>query len=182
MHDSTQYGITSQPLATNTVGLPSTFGDVRTMESDDQEYIYDLSEEHVEYMTHINGDTEEDDIRLRQLQDLEDDVQSIDDQNFWDKREREEREDPEGTFWRRQQLESHQTEMEMAARVGEARDRQERREERKRGRFKGSLEDLKKMRDALRDIIITGSEFKHEYLYQKQHHQEYDYLKSQSTR
>eukprot|EP00971_Amphidinium_carterae_P101910 2017269-Amphidinium_carterae.1 len=144
-------------FATNTVGLfGGTLGDARTMEAGNDEHNYELTEQHIEYMTHIQGDTEEDDIRLRQFNDLDDDIQSIDDQNFWDKREREEREDPEGTFWSRQQLESYQTEMDMAARVGLQRERQERRDERDRGRFQGTIEDLTRMRDALRDIIITG--------------------------
>eukprot|EP00971_Amphidinium_carterae_P317198 6305988-Amphidinium_carterae.1 len=46
--------------------------------------------------------------------------------------------------------------MDMEARLGVARDRQERREERKRGRFKGSLEELTTMREALLGIIVTG--------------------------
>eukprot|EP00971_Amphidinium_carterae_P283309 5624693-Amphidinium_carterae.1 len=86
------------------------------MEANDQEHIYDLSEEHIEYMTHLPGDTAEDDIRIRQLQDLDDDIQSIDDHDFWDKREREEQERPQQIHWERQQYESHQTEMEMQAR------------------------------------------------------------------
>eukprot|EP00971_Amphidinium_carterae_P144503 2863475-Amphidinium_carterae.1 len=58
------------------------------MEAGDNEFhIYDLSE----YMTHIQGDTEEDDIRLRQLQDLEDDRQSIVDKDYYDRVERGER-------------------------------------------------------------------------------------------
>eukprot|EP00971_Amphidinium_carterae_P246101 4887765-Amphidinium_carterae.2 len=90
------------------------------------------------------------------MQDLEDDIQSIDDNEYWDKREREEREDPEGTFWTRQQLETHQTEMEQAYRVGEARDRQARREERERGKYPGTMEELKRMRKVLKDTLITG--------------------------
>eukprot|EP00971_Amphidinium_carterae_P279536 5549377-Amphidinium_carterae.1 len=112
MHDSTQYGITPQPFATNTVGPPSTFGDVRTMEAgndnDEQYRIYELTEQHIEY---IQGDTQEDDIRLRQLQDLEDDMQSMDDQEHYDKREREEVERPEHTYWMRREFEGHQNEM-----------------------------------------------------------------------
>eukprot|EP00971_Amphidinium_carterae_P031214 614454-Amphidinium_carterae.2 len=41
-------------------------------------------------------------------------------------------------------------------RLQQARERQERREERKGGRFRGTLEELTRMRDTLRDIIITG--------------------------
>eukprot|EP00971_Amphidinium_carterae_P317199 6305988-Amphidinium_carterae.2 len=83
------------------------------MEADEErERIYDLSEVHIEYITHLPGDTAEDDIRLRQLQDLDDDIQSIDDQDFWDKRERDERERPEQIYWERQQYETYQTESE----------------------------------------------------------------------
>eukprot|EP00971_Amphidinium_carterae_P020002 394198-Amphidinium_carterae.1 len=62
-------------------------------------------------MTHITGDTDEDGIHLRQLQDLDDDIQSIDNHDFGDKSEREEQERPKQIHWERQQLESHQTEM-----------------------------------------------------------------------
>eukprot|EP00971_Amphidinium_carterae_P200758 3983761-Amphidinium_carterae.1 len=48
---------------------------------------YALKEQYLEYMTVIEGDTKEDEIRLRQIQDLEDDMQSIDDKDFWDERE-----------------------------------------------------------------------------------------------
>eukprot|EP00971_Amphidinium_carterae_P152683 3026512-Amphidinium_carterae.1 len=85
---------------------------------------YALKEQYLEYRTVIEGDTPEDEIRLRQIQDIEDDVQSIEDKEFYDEREREEREDPEGTFWRRSQLEDHQTEMEWAYHGEQARDRQ----------------------------------------------------------
>eukprot|EP00971_Amphidinium_carterae_P166440 3298627-Amphidinium_carterae.1 len=78
-------------------------------------------------------------------------MQSIDDKEYYDNREREEREDPAG--WTRSRLETTHTDMMDEVRIQQAR---ERREERKRGRFKGSLEDLTRMRDALRDILITG--------------------------
>eukprot|EP00971_Amphidinium_carterae_P093843 1856913-Amphidinium_carterae.1 len=68
----------------------------------------------------------------------------------------EERDDPEGTFWRRSQLEGHQHAIEEAYRGEQGRDRQERRQERSQIRFKGTKEELQKMRDALREIIITA--------------------------
>eukprot|EP00971_Amphidinium_carterae_P262708 5211429-Amphidinium_carterae.1 len=95
-----------------------------------QHWIYDLTEQHVEHMTHIQGDTEDDDIRLRQIQDLEDDMQSIDDQEYYDKREREEQERPEQTWWMRSRLEEFQHEMDESYPGEEARDRQLRRDER----------------------------------------------------
>eukprot|EP00971_Amphidinium_carterae_P031213 614454-Amphidinium_carterae.1 len=54
----------------------------------DDDHIYELNEQHIVYMTHIQGHTEEDDIRLQQLQDLEDDMQSIDDKDYYDRAER----------------------------------------------------------------------------------------------
>eukprot|EP00971_Amphidinium_carterae_P188491 3741474-Amphidinium_carterae.1 len=121
-----------------------------------QHQIYVLTEQHVEYMTHIQGDTEDDDIRLRQIQDLEDDIQSIDDQEYYDKRRQEELDDPEGTFWRRSRLEGNQHKMDEAYCGEQTRDRQLHRDERQRGRFEVTMEDLARMRDALRDFIITG--------------------------
>eukprot|EP00971_Amphidinium_carterae_P232755 4619352-Amphidinium_carterae.1 len=134
-------------FATNTVGLlPDNFGDARTMEAGHDDMIYELNEHNMKYMTHIQGDMEEDDIRLRQIEHLEDDLQSIDDIEYHEKREQEEREDPEGTFWRRSKLEGHQQAMDEAYRGEQARDRQERRRERSQIRFKGTKEELQKMR------------------------------------
>eukprot|EP00971_Amphidinium_carterae_P046310 911593-Amphidinium_carterae.1 len=146
-------------LATNDVERWSTLGDIRTMAADNDENTvtdYALKEQYLEYMTVIEGDTPEDEIRLMQIQDIEDDTQSIDDKKYWDNREREEREDPEGTYWTRSQLEDYQTEMEHSYRVGEARDRQLRRDEQERGRFPGTKEELQRLRDALKANLITG--------------------------
>eukprot|EP00971_Amphidinium_carterae_P291830 5793029-Amphidinium_carterae.1 len=117
---------------------------------------YGLKIEYLEYMTVIEGDTAEDEIRLKQIQDIEDDMQSIDDREYYDEREREEREDPEGTFWRRSQLEGHQHEMDEAYRGEQARDRQLRRDEQERGKLPGTIEELQRMRDALKENLITG--------------------------
>eukprot|EP00971_Amphidinium_carterae_P244092 4846765-Amphidinium_carterae.1 len=56
---------------------------------------YDLRTQHLEYMTVIEGDTEKDELRLRRIQDLEDDIQSIDDNEYWDKRRQEELDRPD---------------------------------------------------------------------------------------
>eukprot|EP00971_Amphidinium_carterae_P073318 1449751-Amphidinium_carterae.1 len=105
-------------FATKTVELPMEAGN----DNDEvQHQIYPLTEQNIEYMEHIQGDTQEDDIRLRQLQDLEDDMQSIDDQEYDDKREREEVERPKQTFWMRSRLEGHQHEMDEAFRGEKAR-------------------------------------------------------------
>eukprot|EP00971_Amphidinium_carterae_P240152 4768091-Amphidinium_carterae.1 len=80
----------------------------------------------------------------------------MDDQDYYDKREREEVERPEQTYWMRREFEGYEHEMDEAYRGTQARDRQLRREEKDSGRFQGTMEDLTQMRDALRDIIITG--------------------------
>eukprot|EP00971_Amphidinium_carterae_P245020 4864872-Amphidinium_carterae.1 len=66
-------------FATNYVESSSTLGDIRTMAADNDEYTvteYALKEHYLEFMTVIEGDTKEDEIRLRQIQDPEDDMQS----------------------------------------------------------------------------------------------------------
>eukprot|EP00971_Amphidinium_carterae_P295652 5871585-Amphidinium_carterae.1 len=66
-------------FATNTVGqLPDYCGDA--MEAGQDDRVYELNEQNIEYITHLPGDTADDDIRLRQIEHLEDDLQSIDDQ------------------------------------------------------------------------------------------------------
>eukprot|EP00971_Amphidinium_carterae_P215901 4285535-Amphidinium_carterae.1 len=49
---------------------------------DDGRNYYDLSEHTLQYYTHLPGDTEEDDKRIEQVQALEDDIQSIDDEEY----------------------------------------------------------------------------------------------------
>eukprot|EP00971_Amphidinium_carterae_P050027 985906-Amphidinium_carterae.1 len=73
------------------------------MAADSNEYVtdYPLMEQYIEYMTIIEGDTKEDGIRLQQLQDLDDDIQSIVDKEHYEKREREEVERPKQTYWER---------------------------------------------------------------------------------
>eukprot|EP00971_Amphidinium_carterae_P350763 6491729-Amphidinium_carterae.2 len=73
-------------------------------------------------MTIIEGDAKEDAIRLQQLQDLEDDIQSIVDKEHYEELEREEQKDPEGTFWRSTKR-THSDEMEDEVRRAQARDR-----------------------------------------------------------
>eukprot|EP00971_Amphidinium_carterae_P151439 3002534-Amphidinium_carterae.1 len=46
---------------------------------DEVRNIYDLSKHTLQYLTHLPGDTVDDDTRIEQIQVLEDDIQSIDD-------------------------------------------------------------------------------------------------------
>eukprot|EP00971_Amphidinium_carterae_P039009 766975-Amphidinium_carterae.1 len=115
-------------------------------------HLYDLNEHNIEYLTHLPGDTLDDDKHLQQIAALEDDLQSIEDEEFYAKRRQEEIDYPEHTFWTRDQLEGHQEEMEHAYRWEKARDRQQRRDDGEQKRFKGNKEELQKMRDALLDI------------------------------
>eukprot|EP00971_Amphidinium_carterae_P277936 5517134-Amphidinium_carterae.1 len=55
-----------------------------------EDRVYDLNEHNIEYLTHLPGDTQDDDKRLRQIEVLEDDLQSIDDQEYYDKRHQQE--------------------------------------------------------------------------------------------
>eukprot|EP00971_Amphidinium_carterae_P088590 1753033-Amphidinium_carterae.1 len=88
-----------------------------------EDRIYELNENNIEYMTHTQGDTDEDDVRLRQIEHLEDDIQSIDDDEHYNKRRQEELDRPEQIYWERQALERHQHEMDEAYRWESARDR-----------------------------------------------------------
>eukprot|EP00971_Amphidinium_carterae_P075042 1483078-Amphidinium_carterae.1 len=78
-------------FATNYVETSSTLGNARTMAADsDNDNItsYPLTDEYLEYMTIIEGDTKEDAIRLQQLQDLDDDIQSVVDKEHYDEQRR----------------------------------------------------------------------------------------------
>eukprot|EP00971_Amphidinium_carterae_P283847 5635403-Amphidinium_carterae.1 len=133
-------------FATKTVGPEDNLGYAM------EERVYDLNEQNLEYLTHLPGDTTEDDIRIKQIAVLDDDLQSIIDEEYYTKRGQEEIEDPEATFWMRSELEGHQHEMEEAYRWAQARDREIRRDQGEQIRFKGNKEELQKMRDALLDI------------------------------
>eukprot|EP00971_Amphidinium_carterae_P210114 4168397-Amphidinium_carterae.1 len=75
-------------------------------------HLYDLNKHTLEYITHLPGDTAEDDRRMQQYAALDDDVQSIEDGEYYARREQEEREDPQGTYWHRSEYEGHEDEME----------------------------------------------------------------------
>eukprot|EP00971_Amphidinium_carterae_P276744 5492140-Amphidinium_carterae.1 len=76
-----------------------------------EDRVYDLNEHNIEYLTHLPGDTQDDDKRLQQIAVLEDDLQSIEDEEYYAKRRQEELDDPENTYWQRSELEGHQHEM-----------------------------------------------------------------------
>eukprot|EP00971_Amphidinium_carterae_P224415 4452051-Amphidinium_carterae.1 len=114
------YDITPQPFCYKYSRTTSNYvGDA--MEAGQERIVYDLNEQNLEYITHLSGDTAEDDTRLRQIEVLEDDLQSIDDVEYYRKRQEEEEQDPEGTYWRRSQLEGHRHEMDEAYRWKQAR-------------------------------------------------------------
>eukprot|EP00971_Amphidinium_carterae_P320540 6371219-Amphidinium_carterae.1 len=117
------------------------------MAADSEEYVtdYPLKEQYIEYMTIIEGDTKEDGIRLQQLQDLDDDIQSISDKEYYEKREREKIERQEQTYWGRNAQRTMQDEMDDAYRGEQARDRQLRRDERVQERFEGTEDQLRNM-------------------------------------
>eukprot|EP00971_Amphidinium_carterae_P014401 284443-Amphidinium_carterae.1 len=73
-------------FATNTVELlPDYVGDAMEARYDDR--VYELNEQNIEYITHLPGDTTEDDIRLRQIVHLEDDIESIIDEEYYTRRQ-----------------------------------------------------------------------------------------------
>eukprot|EP00971_Amphidinium_carterae_P028861 568044-Amphidinium_carterae.1 len=91
--------------------------------------VYDLIEKNLEYLTHLPGDADEDATRIRQIEALEDDIQSIDDDMHYKKRRQEEIDYPEQTYWHRSKYEGHHEEMMESYRWESARDRQIRRDE-----------------------------------------------------
>eukprot|EP00971_Amphidinium_carterae_P221855 4404420-Amphidinium_carterae.1 len=53
-------------------------------------HLYDLNEHDIKYITHLPGDTLDDDRGLQQSAVLEDDLQSIEDEEYYAKRRQEE--------------------------------------------------------------------------------------------
>eukprot|EP00971_Amphidinium_carterae_P319439 6348653-Amphidinium_carterae.1 len=88
------------------------------MEAGQNDRIYDLNEETLEYITHLPGDTAEDDNRLRQIVQLEDDIDSIVDAEYYARKERGEQD-----IWDKEYS------IPDARREEQARDRQARRDE-----------------------------------------------------
>eukprot|EP00971_Amphidinium_carterae_P321663 6393785-Amphidinium_carterae.1 len=81
------------------------------MEEGENTIVYELIEKSLEYLTHLPGDTDEDAARIEQIQVLEDDIQSIEDEAYYKKREQEEKKYAEQTYWHRAQYEGHHEEM-----------------------------------------------------------------------
>eukprot|EP00971_Amphidinium_carterae_P261616 5190096-Amphidinium_carterae.1 len=92
----------------------------------------------IEYIAHLPGDTPDDDIRRQQIEHLEDDVESINDAEYYENRQDETVDDEEDIP---QQIRQRQ-----------AQERQLRRATRSGPRFTGTKEELQKMRDSLLDI------------------------------
>eukprot|EP00971_Amphidinium_carterae_P348236 6490395-Amphidinium_carterae.4 len=113
-------------FGTNYVEKSSTVSTWRTMEADAEEQdTIPLDEQHITYLGPIEGDTQKDRIRLQQMSDIDDDMQSIIDGNIEEERRREEREDLEGTFWSRNALRTVQDDMDDEGRYAEGRERQQ---------------------------------------------------------
>eukprot|EP00971_Amphidinium_carterae_P048150 948368-Amphidinium_carterae.1 len=97
--------------------------------------IYDLNEQNIEYITHLPGDTAElaaeDDTRRRQIVRLEDDIESIIDEEYYTRRQRGEQD-----IW------AEEYSIPDARREQQARDRQVGRDEGVQTRFKGTKEEL----------------------------------------
>eukprot|EP00971_Amphidinium_carterae_P084943 1680869-Amphidinium_carterae.1 len=99
---------------------------------------YNLEEHTLQYITHLPGDTEEDARRMRQYLVLEDDIQSIDDEEYYS-REPDDRDDL--------------VQMEERQRLQDAYDRQRRRDDGIQGSFRGTKKELEEMRNSL--LAIT---------------------------
>eukprot|EP00971_Amphidinium_carterae_P348850 6490704-Amphidinium_carterae.3 len=127
--------------------------------AEEQDIILPLNEQNIAYLAPIEGDPQDDQVRLQQMRDdgdVDDDMQSIIDANIEAERRRDEREDPEGTFWRRQQLETVQTWMDDEGRYAVGRERQQRRQEQGPARHDGSEAALHERHQALPQMVITG--------------------------
>eukprot|EP00971_Amphidinium_carterae_P270653 5370983-Amphidinium_carterae.1 len=81
------------------------------MEERENTVVYELIEQNLEYLTHLPGDTDEDATRIELIQVLEDDIQSIEDDEYYRKRRQEEIDYPEQTYWHRAEYEGHHEEM-----------------------------------------------------------------------
>eukprot|EP00971_Amphidinium_carterae_P295851 5875573-Amphidinium_carterae.1 len=76
-------------FATKTVGPEDDLGYAM------EERVYDLNEHNIKYLTHLPGDTKDDSEKIRQIEVLDDDLQSIEDEEYYKKRRQEELDDPE---------------------------------------------------------------------------------------
>eukprot|EP00971_Amphidinium_carterae_P026975 531938-Amphidinium_carterae.1 len=99
---------------------------------------YNLEEHTLQYITHLPGDTDEDARRMRQYIALDDDIQSIDDGEYY-------RRDPDD----RDDL----VHMDEESRQREARERRQRREDGLQASYRGTKKELEEMRNSL--LAIT---------------------------
>eukprot|EP00971_Amphidinium_carterae_P247272 4910691-Amphidinium_carterae.1 len=102
---------------------------------------YNLEKHTLKYVTHLPGDTEEDATRMRQWLVLDDDIQSIDDDEYY-------RRDPND----RDDL----VHMDDDSREREALRRRERREKGLQSRYRGTKKELEEMRNSLLAITVAG--------------------------
>eukprot|EP00971_Amphidinium_carterae_P004290 85572-Amphidinium_carterae.1 len=124
--------------------------------AEEQDIIPPLDEHHIDYLATIEGDTPEDEIRLQQMHVINDDMQSIIDENIEAERRHEEIEEPEHAFWSRQLLHSAQNEMDDEGRYAEGRERQQRRGVQNRARHEGSEQALRERYQGLYQMVMRG--------------------------
>eukprot|EP00971_Amphidinium_carterae_P047726 939926-Amphidinium_carterae.1 len=115
-----------------------------------------LTEKTVNYIIAIDEDTEEDRLRIQQMQDIDNDMQSIiDEQIAAQERWEEENEDPQARFAMEQLTWSIHEQWNEEARHAEARERYERRQEQDRPRHEGTESALQERYQALHQMVIT---------------------------
>eukprot|EP00971_Amphidinium_carterae_P038907 764709-Amphidinium_carterae.1 len=109
----------------------------------------ELNEETIEYVTYLPGDAPDDERRRQQIHYLEDDIESIVDEEYYRARKQGE-----------QGLSDEQYKMPNARLDQRERERHVRRKQRKKARlperYTANKEDLRKMRDALIAITVSG--------------------------
>eukprot|EP00971_Amphidinium_carterae_P058047 1147973-Amphidinium_carterae.1 len=116
-----------------------------------------LTEQMINYIIPIEKDTEEDRLRVQQMQDIDDDMQSITDEQIA-ARERweEENKDPQARFAMDQLTWSIQEQWNEEGRHAEARERYEQRQEQDRPRHEGTAASLQERYQVLHQMFITG--------------------------
>eukprot|EP00971_Amphidinium_carterae_P262729 5212047-Amphidinium_carterae.1 len=113
-----------------------------------------LTEKTINYIIAMDKDTEEDRLCIQQVQDIDDDLQSIIDQHIRELWE-EENEDGQARF-AKEQMRTVQDDWDDDARAHEVQERYERRQEQDRPRHEGTESALRERYQALHQMVITG--------------------------
>eukprot|EP00971_Amphidinium_carterae_P071685 1417899-Amphidinium_carterae.3 len=118
--------------------------------------LYPLMERTLNYIVAIDKDTEEDQIRLQQMLDIDNDLQSLIDARQ-EEQERWEEDNMDGQEgFARDQMKTIQDQWNEKGRHAEGRERQERRQEQTRARHEGSESARRERYQALHQMVITG--------------------------